>query len=123
MNNKWVRFAVLEFKRPGSIKGFEWVPATNGSGEIEGSGAKICRQLKKYAYSLALRYVSVCDFNLLILLRLGGNPGDWYNATPLLAGSTSAEIRWIAEAPEMKRNLYVFLKEALDECLRTQSVT
>jgi hypothetical protein len=109
-------FAILEFKRPGAIKPAEWFNTANDT--VWGSGDHICRQLKKYAYAYGLRYVGVCDLNTLILMQLGGDQNQWYNATPENAPTTSAYFRYITDKNQMKRQMYVFLKEALDFKLR-----
>lgn len=117
---KWVPFAVLEFKRPGAIKQGDWFQTPNGT--VSGSGGNICRQLKKYAYSFGLRFVGVCDLNTLMLLQLGGAPGEWKSATPRGANPTGAYYRCVNQQDQMKRQMYVFLMEALDAKLRADGL-
>ena|SRR5579859_4928518 len=57
--HNFIRFAILEFKRPGAIKHKDWFPTPNDT--VWGTGANIYRQLKKYAYRFSLRHVGVCD--------------------------------------------------------------
>jgi len=108
IQNIWYRFAILEFKRPGAIHGSHWAPALTGEPVVR-SAQKICQQLTKYAYSFGGPFVGVCDWVHLVLLQLEGDRNRWCNA----AEGISARFRWVSDRNEFKRNLYVFLKEAL----------
>jgi hypothetical protein len=107
-----IKFAVLEFKRGNAITEADWSPAFNG-GEVTGKGAKVCRQLKKYAGGFGTRFVGICDGEKAILLRLSGDPSTWYGDTPWQAPATHAVARYIAKREEIKRNLYLWLTQAL----------
>jgi hypothetical protein len=107
----WYRFAVLEFKRPGAIVYTDWSPALINKPVVR-SAKKICQQLSKYAYSFHNPFNGVCDWFQLVLLRLGGNREQWKESIEV-----ESNYRWIVDRNEMKRNLYVFLKEALDDFL------
>ena len=50
----WVKFAVVEFKRPGAIEDGDWETAIQG-GQVDGLGAAMCRQVVKYCYSYNVR--------------------------------------------------------------------
>lgn len=113
----WVKFAVVEFKRPGALADSEWGPAIQG-GEVIGLGATMCRQGLKYYYSYEVRYIIVCDGSRMICLKVGGTKEDWFNSTPLAARPTPAQARWIASREEMKRYAFVFFREALEYKLR-----
>jgi len=112
----WYRFAVLEFKRPGAINGADWSPAIQNH-SVVGSAKRICQQLCKYAYTFSSPFVAVCDLHTLLLLRLGGEAQQWRSDLPNRA-FISAHFRWVDVQNEMKRNLYVFLAEALQDCFR-----
>jgi hypothetical protein len=112
----WQRFALLEFKRPGAVRTSEWAPGTRGD-PVVNSADKICRQLAKYAYSFDIPFVGVCDWDYLVLLRLQGTREQCRE------GYLAADIRWIENPNEMKRNLYVFLKEAFEDCLRRNGLS
>jgi hypothetical protein len=112
---KFIRFTVLEFKRPGAIKQVDWFSTTDST--VTGTGANICRQLKKYAYSFSLHHVGVCDLDTLMLLHLGGDRNDWLSSMTGTAPTTGARYRCITQRDQMKRHLYVFLKEALHAML------
>jgi hypothetical protein len=59
----------------------------------------------------------VCDWFQLVLLRLGGSREQWKDTIEV-----ESNYRWIVDRNEMKRNLYVFLKEALDDFLRRNQI-
>lgn len=109
---QWVKFAVLEFKREGGIDDTDWNPGFLG-GEVEGKGAKACRQVKKYAYAFRTRYVGICDGKKAVLMRLGGEFSDFCGTTPWTASATPAHTRYIQKTAEIKRNIYLWLIEAL----------
>jgi len=110
-NGQWTKFAIVEFKRSGALRRADW-----NSPEVTGRGDIICRQLKKHATSCVTRFVACCDGEKLVLIWLGGEMADWNrNPNP---PATPAQIRWIEDTGEIKRNLFVFLKQALDAKLR-----
>jgi hypothetical protein len=51
IGNSWQKFAFLEFKRPEALRFSEWRPAHNGTGQVQGSGEKDCRQMVKYGWT------------------------------------------------------------------------
>jgi hypothetical protein len=108
-------FALLEFKRPGSILREDWLPALYDQ-PVEGNARLICQQLCKYAVARNLSKVAVCDFNVLILLNLHGQPRDWKGQVDN-GTFTGASFRWIQDRNEMKRQLYIFLIEGANEML------
>jgi len=108
-----VPFAVMEFKKPGALVEREWRTACMTGGEVHGKGETLCRQLKKYGYGLRTPFVGACDGRILLLLFLGGTRDQWFSEALLQAPTTPALIRWINDTAEMKRNAYVFLREAL----------
>lgn len=112
-------FAVLEFNRPGSIKAQEWSPVLNATtmGSMGEGADVICRQLHKYAAIRDTPYVGVCDGLLLVLLQLGGTKGTWKGNGPYQAHPNEAAVWWINELNEMKRNLFLWLYGALQECI------
>ena len=114
----WTKFAVMEFKRPGALNPLEWNDAIINGTAVDGKGGKVCRQLKKYGYSCGTPFVGCCDGNVLVVLCLGGQQSEWFHAIPLAAPQTPAHVRWIDKVEEMKRNLFVFLREALKWKLR-----
>jgi hypothetical protein len=103
-------FAILEFKRPGSIKWDEWAPATRNL-PVGPSARIICQQLVKYAHTHSINKVAVCDGITLVLLHLHGVPSNWYGATDSTV--IGASYRRITDQTEMKRHLYVFMWEAM----------
>jgi hypothetical protein len=109
-------FAILEFKHPEAIRQKDWFGTPNST--VLSSGEKICRQLKKNAYSFSLCCIGACDLNTLLLLHLEGERKDWFSSTPFDTLPIPAQFRCITQADQMKRQMYVFLKEALDEKLR-----
>lgn len=121
VSNVWYKFAFLEFKRPGALKQREWAAATNGTGPVEGTGERICRQLVKYGYSWGVNFVCTCDWESMALLRLGGNRGQWYNAQQLAPLIQSQGV-WISDRLKMKRGLFVFLKLALKVFLQERNI-
>ena len=108
-------FAVLEFKRPGSIQSDQWSMALNDQPVLR-SARSICQQLCKYAHANDVRMVGVCDLNTLVLLKLHGDCQSWVG-TMNDATSTGASYRWIVDKSEMKRHLFLFLVEAASEGL------
>jgi hypothetical protein len=113
----WVKFAIVEFKRPGALNTSDWDFGANGS-TVAGRGGKICRQLKKGASLCGTPFVGCSDGKKLVVMRLGGNVADCYHDTPYTAPATPAQARWIENSVEMKRHLFLFLREALDFKLR-----
>jgi hypothetical protein len=107
-----VKFAIIEFKRPGALDFSEWVPATKGLGPVEGGGEKSCRQLVKYGYTWNVRYVVLCDWNQMVLLVLEGERTAWFDQNQQVH-AISAEYTWITEKDEIKRKLWAFLRVAL----------
>ncbi|KAJ8096659.1 hypothetical protein POJ06DRAFT_263070 [Lipomyces tetrasporus] len=61
-----VIFAVLEFKRPYSIRYSEWRKPMTGAGQVTGIGQRIARQLKKYGYYARTPYFGVSDWFTLM---------------------------------------------------------
>jgi len=115
VSNVSYTFAVLEFKRPGSIQAHQWSVALNNQA-IFGSARSICQQLCKYAHANNVHKVGVCDLNTMVLLNLHGNPANWLGVHD--DGTfVRASYRWIVEKNEMKRHLFVFLVEAALELL------
>jgi hypothetical protein len=49
---------------------------------------------------------AVMDWDVLILIKLGGNFDDFFNAEV----DTPAQVEWIENKDEMKRHLFVFLR-------------
>ena len=116
----WNKFALLEFKRPGAICGRDWGPGFNNE-PLVGLTKKICQQLIKYGHTYGTRFVGVSDWDMLVLLRLCGTRDVWASATIGEPVNVSAYFRWISDRHEIKRNLYVFLKEILEYFLRGNS--
>ena len=112
ISGEWRRFAILEFKRPGAIKFAEWQPVMGQPGTLGPGAVNICRQLHKYAYACNTPFGAVCDGLTLVLMKFGGSRHDWYNAQPQRAIPNSAVFRWITDRSLMKRNLYVWAREA-----------
>jgi hypothetical protein len=110
---KWIKFAIVEFTRPGALDAMDWDPAIQG-GEVQGTGAKMCRQGLKYCYAYNVSYIAFSDGSKVIFLKIGGARQDWFNSIPLAAGATPAQARWVDSLEEMKRNAYVFFQEALE---------
>ena len=110
-------FAVLEFKRPGSIKSEEWSPVVNTTGSVLQGADTICRQLHKYAAIRDTPYVGVCDGLSLVLLQLGGIKENWKSVLPYQARPNEAMFWWINDLDEMKCNLFLWLFAALQECI------
>ncbi len=113
----WVKFALVEFKRRGALEERDCSSSAPGS-KVTGRGGKICRQLKKYAHLCRTRFVACCDGEKLVLMILGGNSEDWYRDAAYTAPTTPAQARWVGTPGEMKRHLFVFLREALVSKLR-----
>ena len=113
-------FAVLEFKRPGSIQGDQWSVALNGQA-VSGSARSICQQLCKYGNAIGLRKVAACDLNTMVLLNLKGRSADWVGAVENQT-TVNASCRWIVDKNEMKRHLFVFLISAASELLETMGM-
>jgi hypothetical protein len=109
----WIKFAVVEFKRRGALVQTEWNATAPGS-QVEGRGGKICRQLKKYASHCQTRFVACCDGEKLVTMILEGDSTKWYNDRAFTAPITPARSRWVGDSGEMKRYLFLFLKEALE---------
>ena len=110
------RFVVMEFKRPGALKEWEWFPTNRQTGMVStviGGAAKICRQLKKYCLTYKTRYCAVCDVQVLIEMYLKGDPNYWMSDIPRQAPTTPARIRWIKDNKEMKREWFVFAIAAM----------
>lgn len=112
IGGQWIKFAFLEFKRPGALKESEWSPAVLGEGAVEGSGEKICRQIVKYAATWQTPFCCVCDWDIMITLVLRGNREDWVNSREL-APAIEADGAVIRDRSKFKRSLYVFLRMAL----------
>jgi hypothetical protein len=110
-----IRFVVLEFKRPGALKEWEWFPqGQNGTvGTVIGGAAKICRQLKKYCLTYKTRYCAVCDVQVLVEIYLDGDPNYWMSSVPRQAPTTPARLRWIRDKNQMRREWFVFAGVAM----------
>jgi hypothetical protein len=54
----------------------------------------------------------------MVLLHLSGEREQWRAADNIIA-----HYRWVADRNEMKRNLYVFLKEGLGEFLQKNGMS
>lgn len=117
----WVKFAIVEFKRRGALKSSEWQFGGVGT-TVGGKGGKICRQLKKCASLCGTPFVGCCDGEKMVLMCLAGSSADWYRAIADTAPPTPAFARWIENSAEMKRSLYVFLREALKVKLREHRI-
>lgn len=115
----WVTFAIVEFKRRGAIRADDW---SSDHLTVGGRGGKICRQLKNYATLCRTRFVGCCDGEKMVLMYLGGDSNDWYREIVNTAPATPAHARWIQNSGEMKRHLFVFLREALDCKLREHKI-
>jgi hypothetical protein len=85
----------------------------DSSSTVIGRGDTICRQLKKYGFACGVRHVSCCDGESAVFLRLEGDTQTWYNEKQEGADATPAYARFISFTGEIKRNLFVFLREAL----------
>ena len=116
-NGTWIKFAVVEFKRRGALVEAEWNATAPGS-QVGGRGGKICRQLKKYGHHCQTRFVACCDGEKLVTIILEGDSTNWYNDRAYAAPTTPARSRWVVDSGEMKRHLFLFLKEALETKLR-----
>jgi hypothetical protein len=116
----WVRFAIIEIKRRGALTASDWVFGVRSS--VAGRGEKICRQLKKSALISGTPFVGCCDGEKLVVMHLQGNSEDWSNRTANMAPPTAALARWIESSTEIKRNLYVFLRQALEFKLREHGI-
>jgi hypothetical protein len=114
-------FAVMEFKRPGSIKEEEWISVLNAPtmGSMGAGADVICRQLHKYAAIRETPYVGVCDGISLVLLQLAGTKQSWKGSAPYQAPPNTAAFWWIRDLNEMKRNLFLWLFGALQECMNS----
>jgi hypothetical protein len=114
----WRRIAIIECKRPGAIIPAEWNPVIDQDGVLGEGADRICRQLHKYAYNYDVPYVAVWDglVLVLVLLFLGGTRDTWCSNLPRGTTPNGAAYRWIANRFIMKKNLWVWLKEAYDAC-------
>ncbi|KAK9235075.1 hypothetical protein V1525DRAFT_285726 [Lipomyces kononenkoae] len=108
-----VIFAVLEFKRPYSIRYSEWRKPMTGAGQVTGNGQKIARQLKKYGLYARTPYVGVFDWFTLMLLKLGGRMTIWKKETGGVPPTTPAEYAWVDLDGAMRMALFCFVMEAL----------
>jgi len=120
------KFAILEFKRPGAIEWSHWQVARRPAGDVVQGGAKICRQLVKYAWGWNIPFVSVCDFIHLVVMKLKGERRNWSPVAEQHGSATCvsvpAEMQWLS-ADDMKRGLFIWLKMALKHHLRSQNFT
>jgi len=83
-----------------------------------GPGADvICRQLHKYAAIRETPHVGVCDGISLVMLQLAGTKESWKGSQPYQALPTEAAFWWIHEINEMKRNMFMWLYGALQQCM------
>jgi len=57
-----------------------------------------------------------------MLMQLHGDPSQWFDSEPESAPKTSAYIRCVTQQDQMKRQMYVFLKEALIAKLRADGL-
>jgi len=119
---RWVTFAIMEFKRPNALVPAEWAAAFASGNEVGGDGDKLCRQLKKYGYVLHTPFVGAFDGKVLLLLFLDGREDQWFHPDARSAPPTPGRFRWINDPNEMKRNAYVFLRHALYSKLRQQGL-
>ena len=118
VGNMWHKFALLEFKRPGSVKiATDFQPAMNG-GTVMGDGEKICRQIVKYSYTWGLNFVSVCDGICLILGILRGERAQYYNAQTI-PRPVSAQCSFCDSSREYEAD-FVYLGQISVEILFTR---
>jgi len=108
----WIKFAIVEFKRPGALIDGEWEPAIQGR-RVTGSANVMCRQVIKYCYCYNVRFAIICDGHKMVCLKVGGTKTNWVNETPFVTTSVPTEACWVGTRDEMKRYGYVFLQEAL----------
>jgi len=70
VSKEYVRFGILEFKKPGSLRYNDF---DNDEQKVKGSGAKICRQLKKYCQAYGMPRAACCSYDTLVCLSFDGN--------------------------------------------------
>ncbi|KAK9235112.1 hypothetical protein V1525DRAFT_284897 [Lipomyces kononenkoae] len=108
-----VAFAILEFKRPYSIRYLEWERAMTGTGRVLRDGGRIARQLKKYGYYFSTPYVGVFDWLTLVALKLEGPMAEWKVDEGAIPPATPATYAWVEQDGAMRMALLCFLMEAL----------
>jgi len=113
INNGWETFFVLEYKRPGAIKAFEFAQAFAGTDTVKGSGEKICRQLVKYGYTRRVTYCCAFDWDTMLLLRFKGDRQLWYSDRYAVISSIRVDGSLISDKSKMKRELYIHVRRAL----------
>jgi hypothetical protein len=111
VGTSWYKFAFLEFKCPGALDNTEWLPAWNGTGQVQGSGEKICRQIVKYGWTYNIKYIAACTWDQLVLVHLKEEKYKLVNTTGVSPDPIRVEFSWTNG--QAFRNLYVFLKYAL----------
>jgi hypothetical protein len=117
-----VPFAVVEVKRKDAIKFNDWVPALKKWGAL-GEGAEVmCRQAVKYCYCLNVAYFAFFDGRTTVLGKVCGNRAAWRSARPMGAPPCKALYRWLDDPAEMKRNLFIWLKQAQADCLSKHGI-
>jgi hypothetical protein len=120
ISNTGVKFAVLEFKRPGVIDKSEWEAGYEEKfGTVGFRAGNVARQLVKYAYTRNTPFVGVCDWFNLILMKLDGTPDSWQ---PNGNREIPAKIQFLT-THDMKRGLFIWLRMALKDYLQRQGFT
>jgi len=112
--NYWERFAIIEFKSPGTINYEEWRLAMDQNGAMGPGANTICRQLHKYAWTYNTRFVAVCDGITLVLMRLDGVKDNWIGPNPYQVPPNSASYKYMNDRTSWKCNMFVFLREAFE---------
>jgi len=114
-SNAYVRFGILEFKKPGALT---YTDFENSYQTVLGSGAKICRQLKKYCQAYGMPRAACCSYDALICFNFEGNMSIWQgNPGP----KTPARFRWV-KREDIAGSLVVFLFECLRQSFIVQSI-
>jgi hypothetical protein len=106
----YVRFGLLEFKKPGTLQVDHFRNAQQTV--VNNGGAKICRQLKKYCQMYSMPRAACYSYDTLVCLVFDGDMNTWAGSGGLPGPKTKASMRWVERA-EIAANLVVFLFECL----------